>query len=76
MIYIAVFLLASYVLGNALSSLFGKTRDEPFKIFRSYHLYKENQIDFFTLFLSQMINTGIGGLVVGFVWSVISWNLR
>ncbi len=64
MFYLIIYLIASFITGTAISSFFGKYRDEQYYFWRTYEKYKRGDVDLTTVIFSAIINTMIGLFIV------------
>lgn len=67
MIVIVLFIIFSFIFGCAISSFFGRKKNEQYYFFRTYQLYKEGKVDLMTVIIASFINLVIGGIIVGVI---------
>ncbi len=65
MIYL--FLIISFVIGCAVSSFFGRRKNETYYFFRTYQLYKESKVDLFSVIIAGFINMILGAIILGLI---------
>lgn len=64
---ILLLLIIALIIGCAISSFFGKRKDEKYYIFRTYQLYRENKVNLMTVIIAGFINLLIGSVIVGII---------
>jgi hypothetical protein len=67
MTYVFFFLLLAFAIGCAVSSFFGKRKNEQYYWFRTYQLYKEGRVDRMTVIIASFINTILGVIILAII---------